>query len=138
MVPDAIDRRDFLKQASATIAVGAVVPVTDAPAPFPAPASFTAQASPAMEIATIATSPAAWPGTPTGGRSARSTAWCSPGCSRTSAVPPSACVSLETHLSRGAGRPCHRQPFHPRRMPALHSRIPAQVGHVDPARNAHG
>ena len=33
-----IDRRDFLKQASATVAVGAVVPVTRAPDPFPTPA----------------------------------------------------------------------------------------------------
>jgi N4-(beta-N-acetylglucosaminyl)-L-asparaginase len=38
MAPDPIDRRDFLKQASATIAVGTVVPVTGAAAPFPAPA----------------------------------------------------------------------------------------------------
>jgi N4-(beta-N-acetylglucosaminyl)-L-asparaginase len=38
MAPDQIDRRDFLKQASATIAVGAVVPVTGASASSPAPA----------------------------------------------------------------------------------------------------
>jgi N4-(beta-N-acetylglucosaminyl)-L-asparaginase len=38
MASDIIDRRDFLKQASATIALGAVVPVPVAAAPFPAPA----------------------------------------------------------------------------------------------------
>ena len=38
MAPDRIDRRDFLKKASATVAVGAVVPHTNVIPSFPAPA----------------------------------------------------------------------------------------------------
>ena len=43
-------------------------------------------------------------------------------------------LSAETHR----GRPHHGDALRPRRGPALHPRLPAQVGHVDPRRDAHG